>query len=185
MKNINLNNINSNLIKPVNSFVTNASQMFSTLPNQFEPMRKDLWSIEFPIAMNIPESLQVNASRPKLSNEAKEVPFKNLTTYYKGKTKVEAMTIVFRDAIGTAIYQKLLQWQREHTDFATGKGGYAATYKKTLTLNMEDPSGGVVQKFILYGCFITELDGGELDQTSDEVAQISMTIQYDSFDQEF
>lgn len=176
---------NINLVKSQRSPYSNAGQMYSTLPNQFEPMRKDLWSIEFPIAMNIPESLQVSASRPKVSNENKEVPFKNLSTFYKGKTKVEAMTIVFRDAIGTAIYQKLLQWQREHTDFATGKGGYAATYKKVLTLNMEDASGGVVQKFILYGCFITELDGGELDQTSDDIAQISMTIQYDSFDEEF
>lgn len=177
--------MNLNLIKSIDSGLKNAGNMFSTLPNQFEVMRKDLWSIEFPIAMNIPETLQVSASRPKVTNESKEVQFKNLSTFYKGKTKVDPMTIVFRDAIGTSIYQKLLQWQREHTDFATGKGGYAATYKKTLTLNMEDPSGAVIQKFFLYGCFITELDGGELDQTSDDIAQISMSIQYDSFDQAF
>ncbi len=177
--------MNLNLIKSIDSGLKNAGNMFSTLPNQFEVMRKDLWSIEFPIAMNIPETLQVSASRPKVTNESKEVQFKNLSTFYKGKTKVDPMTIVFRDAIGTSIYQKLLQWQREHTDFATGKGGYAATYKKTLTLNMEDSSGAVIQKFFLYGCFITELDGGELDQTSDDIAQISMSIQYDSFDQAF
>jgi len=177
--------MNLNLIKSVNTGLKNAGQMFSTLPNTFEVIRKDLWSIEFPIAMNIPESLQVNAARPKVTNESKEVQFKNLSTFYKGKTKVDPITIQFRDAIGTSIYQKLLQWQREHTDFATGKGGYAATYKKTLTLNMEDPTGAVIQKFFLYGCFITELDGGDLDQTSDDIANISVTIQFDSFDQAF
>lgn len=180
-----MKNINLNLVRRIDSSIKNSGQLFSTLPNQFEPFRKDLWSIEFPVAMNIPETLQVTASRPKVTNESKEIQFKNLSTFYKGKTKVETMQIAFRDAIGSSIYQKLLQWQREHTDFATGKGGYAATYKKTLTLNMEDPTGAVLQKFYLYGCFITELDGGDLDQTSDDVALITMTIQYDSFQQLF
>lgn len=177
--------MNLNLIKSVNSGLKNAGNMFSTLPNQFEVIRKDLWSIEFPVAMNIPETLQVSAARPKVTNEAKEIQFKNLSTWYKGKTKVDPITITFRDAIGTSIYQKLLQWQREHTDFATGKGGYAATYKKTLTLNMEDPTRAVIQKFFLYGCFITELDGGEINMEDDSIANITCTFQFDSFDMAF
>ena len=95
--------MNLNLIKSVNTGLKNAGNMFSTLPNQFEVIRKDLWSIEFPIAMNIPETLQVNAARPKVTNESKEVQFKNLSTFYKGKTKVDPITIQFRDAIGTSI----------------------------------------------------------------------------------
>lgn len=174
-------NINLTLVKSIQSGILNAGQMFSTLPGISEPIRKDFWSIEFPPAMNIPEALQVSAARPKVTNEAKEVMFKNLSTWYKGKTKVDPITIVFRDAIGTSIFQKLVQWQREHTDFATGKGGYAATYKKTLTLNMEDSTGAVIQKFFLYGCFITDLDGGEITMESDDIATISMTIQFDSY----
>ena len=177
--------MNLNLIKSMKTGLVNSGQMFSTLPNQFEVIRKDLWSIEFPVAMNIPETLQVSASRPKMTNESKEVMFKNLSTFYKGKTKMEAITIVFRDAIGTSVFQKLLQWQRQHTDFATGKGGYAGTYKKTLTLNMEAPDGTVIQKFYLYVCFITEFDGGEINMEDDSIAQISLTIQMDSFDQAF
>ena len=91
------------------------------------------------------------------------------------------MKIVFRDSIGPGIYEQLEQWQRQHTDMATGMGGYAATYKKTLVLNMEDPSGAVVQKFNLFGCFITELDGGDLSQDSDDIANVSVSIQYDSY----
>ena len=177
-----LKSISTNLVKSVKTGKVNSSQMFSTLPNTFEPIRKDLWSIEFPVQMNIPETLQVSAARPKVTNSNKEVMFKNLSTFYKGKTKVEPITITFRDAIGTSIYQKLMQWQREHTDFATGKGGYASTYKKTLTLNMEDPTGAVIQKFVLYGCFIVDLDGGELNQESDDIAQVSIQVQFDSYD---
>lgn len=176
---------NTNIVKSFKTALSNSGAMFSSIPNQFEPIRKDLWSLEFPVQMGIPEILEVSASRPKMTNASKEVMFKNLSTFYKGKTKMEPMTIVFRDAIGPAIFQKLLQWQREHTDFATGKGGYAATYKKTLTLNMEDPTGAVIQKFYLYGCFITDLDGGEVTADSDDIATISITIQADSFVQVF
>lgn len=180
-----INNLDTNLVKKSPARILNAGQMFSTLPNQFEVIRKDLWSIEFPVDMNIPETLQVSAARPKTNNPRKEIQYKNLTTYYKGKTENDEITIVFRDAIGPAIYQKLLQWQRQHTDFATGKGGYASTYKKTLTLNMEDPTGAVIQKFRYFGCFITSIDGGDLDMTSDDIAQISIGISYDSYEQEF
>lgn len=160
-------------------------KMFSTMPNEFEVIRKDLWSIEFPPEMNIPETFQVSAARPKINNPRKEIMYKNLTTYYKGKTNVDEIPIVFRDAIGISVYQKLLQWQRQHTDFATGQGGYAATYKKTLVLNMEDPQGAVIQKFTLFGCFITSLDGGDLSMEDDSIAQVSLMISFDSFELEF
>lgn len=177
---------NTSLVNPTLAKLTNmASQMFSLLPNQFEVIRKDLWSIEFPPDMNIPETFQVKAARPKVTNEVKEIQYKNLTTWYKGKTKTEPITIEFRDAIGPSVYQKLFQWQRQHTDFANGKGGYAATYKKNLTLNIEDPTGAVVQKFRLYGCVLASIDGGDLDMTSDEIASVTIEIYFDSFDPEF
>jgi hypothetical protein len=174
-----------NFIKPWLPKVINSGKMFSSLPNDFEVIRKDLFSIEFPVQMGIDERFIVEASRPKVTNEAKEVKFKNLSTWYKGKTKCNPITITFRDAIGVSVYQKLEQWQREHTDFATGQGGYAALYKKTLILNVEDPAGAVIQKFRLFGCFITELDGGDLNMDSDDIAQVKMTVQYDSYRQEF
>lgn len=162
-----------------------AGRMFSSIPNEFEPLRKDLWSIEFPPEMNIPEQFQVSASRPNVTNTRVEVPYKNIKTYYKGKTSVDEITIVFRDVIGPSVYQKLFQWQREHTDFTSGKSGYAATYKKTLTLNMEDPTGVPMQKFRLMGCFITSLNGGDLDMSDDGQATVSMQISMDDFSVEF
>lgn len=177
-----MKNINTNLINKSKSVFSNSGQMFSNIPNTFEPIRKDLFSLEFPIDMNLPENFLVSAERPKLENAQKEVMYKNLSTYYKGKTKTTSMPIVFRDAIGPSIFQKLMTWQRQHTDFATGKGGYAATYKKTLTLNMEDPTGAVVQKFRLFGCFIITLEGGEVNMESDDIALVSMTVSYDSFE---
>lgn len=174
-----------NLIIPWLPKFLNSGKMFSSLPNDFEVIRKDLFSIEFPVQMGIDERFLVEASRPKVTNEAKEVKFKNLSTWYKGKTKVEAMNVTFRDAIGVSVYNKLEQWQREHTDMATGKGGYAATYKKTLILNIEDPDGAVIQKFRIFGAFITSLEGGDLSMDSDDIAQVKLTLQYDSYRMEY
>lgn len=157
-------------------------KLFSSIPNEFEPLRKDMWSLEFPVEMNIPYTFELSCDRPQLNNNEIEVPYKNLSHYYKGKTKVEPINVAFRDVIGPHIYQKLFQWQKQHTNFSDGVGGYAQQYKKTLTLNMEDPAGVVMQKYIMYGCFITNLSGGSLDQNDDGIAEVTMTIRFDTFD---
>lgn len=160
-------------------------KMFSQVPNQFAPLRNDLWSIEFPPDMNIPEGYQVEAAKPKLEHNEVEVPYKNITFYYKGKTNTQTISITFREAIGFSVYQQLLLWSRQHTDFATGKGGFPSTYKKNIILNMEADDGTVVQKYIYYGSFITSLDGGDLSMDDDENNQVSFDMRYDTFERKF
>ena len=160
--------------------------MFSGIPTEFPVLRKDLWSIIFPPEMNLSERFEVKAARPKQTNSVKNVKYKNAEFKYKGPTKFENITIEFRDIAGPSVAQKLLAWQREHYDPVTGCGSYAAVYKKNLTLYMEDECGNPIQKYILWGCFIAELDLGDLDMESDgEEARISMQIAYDYFTQEF
>jgi len=172
-----------NIIKPFKSGVYNAGELFSTMPNDFEVVRKDLFSLEFPPAFGISSRFIVDAARPHVTNTAKEVPFKNITFFYKGKTKCEPITVQFRDCIGPSTYRQLQLWQNMHTDFKTGRGGYAATYKQDLVLYIEDPLGATVQKFLIQGCFITDLDGGELSMEDDGIANVKFTIQYDTYDQ--
>ena len=181
MKRINKNT----LVRPFKLGLENAGELFSTMPNDFEVIRKDLFSLEFPVQFGISTRFIVDAARPHVTNAAKEVPFKNMVTFYKGKTKCEPITIQFRDAIGPSVYRQLQLWQNMHTDFLTGRGGYAATYKQDLILYIEDPLGATVQKFILQGCFITDLDGGELAMDSDDIANVKFTIQYDTYRMEF
>ena len=180
-----MKNIKNILLKPFKTGLVNAGELFSTMPNDFEVIRKDLFSLEFPASFGISTRFIVTAARPHVTNESKPVPFKNLTTFYKGKTKCEPITIAFRDCIGPSVYRQLQLWQNMHTDMLTGQGGYASTYKQTLTLYVEDPLGASVQKFIYEGCFITDLDGGELDMSSDDMAEVKFTIQYDSYKFEY
>lgn len=158
-----------------------AGTLFSGIPNEFPVLRKDMFSVLFPPEMGISERFEVEAERPKLSNDVKEVKYKNSFTKYKGPTKFENMNMKFRDVVGPSVMQKLWQWQREHYDPATGCGGYPSQYKKNLTLNMEDDCGNVVQSWTLYGCFLANLDGGQLSmESSADIAEVSITIAYDS-----
>jgi phage tail-like protein len=159
---------------------TNAP-MFSGIPLEYPVLRTDLWSLIFPPEMALSERFEVEAERPKVSNDVKEVKYKNSITKYKGATKFENLNVKFRDVVGPSVMQKLWQWQREHYDPATGCGGYPSQYKKNLTLNMEDDCGNVVQSWTLYGCFLANLDGGGLNmEQSSEIALASLTIAYDS-----
>lgn len=175
----------SKMIKKMKSDFLCSGKMFSNIPNEFEPLRKDLWSIEFPSFMGIDERFAVEASRPKVTNSIVDVKFKNWNFRYKGKSQTESMSVKFRDAIGSSVYAKLEAWQREHTDPASGKGGYASTYKKEITLNLEDPTGAVMQKFVLHGCLLANLDGGSLSQDDDGICDCTMEIFYDTYTMEY
>lgn len=157
-----------------------ANALFSGIPNEFPVLKQDMWSIIFPKEMGISERFQVEASRPKVSNEVKTVKYKGSEFKYKGPTKVADMTIKFRDVVGPGVMQKLWMWQREHYDFVTGCGGYPSQYKKNLTLVLEDDCGNATQKWILYGCFIADLDGGSLSMNAaGDPVEVTMTIAYD------
>lgn len=163
-----------------------ATSLFSGIPNEYPMLRKDMWSLIFPPEMGISERFEVKAARPKVQNTLKELKYKSSWTKYKGSTKFQNMTIEFRDVVGPAVMQKLWQWQREHYDPATGCGGYPSVYKKNLTLLLEDDCGNPVQKWILYGAFIVDLDGGELNMNDDaEIVTTTVEIAYDVAELEY
>ena len=156
------------------------SVLFSGLPNEFPILKKDAWSLMFPPEMGISERFEVKAARPNITNDVKEIKYKQGIFKYKGVTKYGNMEVEFRDVVGPAVMGKLWQWQREHYDPITGCSGYPSQYKKNLTLLMEDDCGNPVEKYIYYGCFIEKLDGGNLDmESSGDVVLVSLSIAYD------
>lgn len=154
--------------------------VFSGIPDQFPPLKKDLWSVIFPTSMGISEKFQVKASRPKVTNTIQEVKYKNSIFKYRGTTKFGNMEMVFRDVVGYAVMSKIWTWQRQHYDPATGCAGLPSQYKKDITLYLEDDCGNPVQAWILHGCMIEELDGGDLDMESEnEIVTVTISIAYD------
>jgi hypothetical protein len=89
------------------------------------------------------------------------------------------MQVTFKDPIGPSASQALMEWFRLHAESVTGRMGYAAGYKKDIELEMLDPTGVVVEKWILQGTFIQDLNFGDLDYSRDELATITCTLRMD------
>jgi hypothetical protein len=153
--------------------------MLRPVPLDLEPKRKNRWYIEFPSDVGIAEWAVQTAARPKLAIEETEIPFMNTSTWVAGRAVWESMDIEFIDTIGPSTGQAVVDWIRQCIEFSTGRMGYAASYKKTLILKMLDPTGQTIEKWTLYGCFITNADWGDLDMGSDDLAMVSVTVRFD------
>ena len=75
--------------------------------------------------------------------------------------------------------QAVMEWVRLHSESVTGRQGYAAGYKRDVELEMLDPTGVVVSKWILKNTMCTAADFGDLDYSQDDLATISLTLRFD------
>ena len=72
-----------------------------------------------------------------------------------------------------------MEWIRLHSESVTGRQGYAAGYKRDIELEMLDPTGVVVQKWILKNTMCTSADFGSLGYDQDDLANITITLRFD------
>jgi len=155
------------------------ADLLMKMPIPYEPKRQNRFILRFEASMGINEWYVTSTSRPKAKIKDVEIPFLNTSTYVAGRFNWEAIQVKFKDPIGPSAAQALMEWFRLHAESVTGRMGYAAGYKKNVDLEMLDPTGVVVEKWILVGCFLTDLNFGELNYSQDELATIDATLRMD------
>jgi hypothetical protein len=72
-----------------------------------------------------------------------------------------------------------MEWVRLCAESVTGRMGYAAGYKKNIDLEMLDPTGVVVEKWIMEGSFLSDVNFDSLGYSTDAIASITATIRMD------
>ena len=72
-----------------------------------------------------------------------------------------------------------VEWIRLHSESVTGRQGYAAGYKRDVELEMLDPNGVVVSKWILKNTMCTDANFGSLSYDTDDLADITITLRFD------
>ena len=149
------------------------------MPVPYEPKKKNRFILRFPSSLGINEWFVISTSRPKMTINEVEIPFLNTSTYVAGRFNWESIDVTFKDPIGPSAAQALMEWVRLHAESVTGRMGYAAGYKKDIELEMLDPTGVVVEKWILQGTFLTNVDFGSLEYSDDEIATIDATLRMD------
>lgn len=153
--------------------------LLSRIPLNYEPLKENRFFLRFPSDLGIMEWYVKSAQRPSLDQTDVEVHFVNSVTHVLGAYKWEAMTVVFNDPIGPSASQAIMEWVRLGTESVTGRQGYAAGYKRDIELDMLDPSGATVQKWIIKNAMLTKVNFGELKYDSSDLATITTTLVYD------
>jgi len=149
------------------------------MPVPYEPKKQNRFILRFPSSLGINEWFVMSASRPKINIGEVEIPFLNTSTWVAGRFIWESIDVTFKDPIGPSAAQALMEWVRLHAESVTGRMGYAAGYKKNVELEMLDPAGVVIEKWILEGTFLTNVDFGSLDYSSEDIAEITATLRPD------
>lgn len=155
------------------------ADLLMKMPVPYEPKRKNRWLIRFPADLGIQEWWLQSASRPSITQNEVEIPFLNTSTWVIGRFIWEPITVVFRDAIGPSAAQAIMEWVRLHSESVTGRQGYAAGYKKDVEVEMLDPTGVVVEKWVLQGTMLTNVQFGDLAFDDDSIADISADLRFD------
>ena len=144
--------------------------------NSFEPKMTN----RFIMFMDgVPSFMVKGVARPSLTQDAKQLPHINVVRYVKGRTVWGTMQFTLYDPIVPSGAQAVMEWVRLHHESVTGRDGYADFYKKDLILNMLGPVGDKVEEWVIKGAQITDATFNEVSWDTDEVMEITLTIQPD------
>ena len=155
------------------------ADLLMKMPIPYEPKRQNRFILRFPSTLGINEWFVESISRPKLTIGATEIQFLNTSTWVAGRFNWGEISVKFRDPIGPSASQALMEWVRLCAETVTGRMGYAAGYKKNVDLELLDPTGVVVEKWILEGAWLSSVDFGSLAYNSENIAEINATLRPD------
>lgn len=155
------------------------ADLLMRMPVPYEPKKKNRFIFRFPTPLGIQEWFVASGARPSVTIEEVEIQFLNTSTYVAGRFNWETIDITFRDPIGPSATQALMEWVRLHAESVTGRMGYAAGYKKDIELELLDPTGVVIEKWILQGTFLTNVNFNDLDYSSSDIVDINATLRFD------
>lgn len=152
------------------------NDLLMPMPLQFEPLRKNRWVLRFPSDLGISEWMVKSAARPKINQAEREIQFLNTSEWVVGRYVWDTIQVTLRSAIAPSSDQALMEWVRLESESVTGRQGYAVGYKRDLELEMLDPTGVCVQKWIIKNAFPTNVDFGNLDYADDDLADATITL---------
>jgi hypothetical protein len=138
------------------------ADLLMRMPIPYEPKKKNRFIFRFPTPLGIQEWFVSSGSRPSISQEETEIQFLNTSTYVLGRFTWDTIDVTFRDPIGPSAAQALMEWVRLHSE-----------------LELLDPTGVVIEKWILQGTMLTNVGFGDLDYSSSDIADITGTLRFD------
>jgi hypothetical protein len=128
----------------------------------------------------------VNFTKPNATFDPQEIHAYNSRMYYAGKPSWETVNCVLRDdALGEVSKRVGEQMQKQFDFMEQSSASSGIDYKFITKFEVLDGGNGVNEPIVLetwelYGCFITNVDYGDADYSSNDPMTISLTIRMDN-----
>ncbi len=121
-----------------------------------QPQRQNGWILRIPFDTGFAEYWTTFA-RPTQRQDINEIPFMSTNTWQTSRIRWDDIYLEIRDYIGGDSEAKLMEWVRLYSETTTARQGYGGSPKKNVEVEMLDPTGIVIEKWVLHGCLLTEL----------------------------
>lgn len=128
---------------------------------------------------NVPSFMVKSVSAPSFEDGVVKLDHINTYRKIRGKREWSTMDMTLYDPITPSGAQSVMEWARLGYESVTGRAGYSDFYKKDLTLNLLGPVGDVVSEWIIKGAFLTNVSQGDLAWDTEDVVELSITIDMD------
>ena len=142
----------------------------------FEPKLKNRYLMQID---GIPAYLIKTTNRPQITFEEVTLEHMNVKRYLKGKGAWQTLQCTLYDPVVPSAAQAVMEWVRSSHESVTGRDGYSDFYKKDVTFQVLGPVGDIVEEWKLKGAWIQDATFGDLDMSSSDPVEISLTLRYD------
>lgn len=127
-----------------------------------------------------------DVKRPTVTFEEMEIPIYNSKVKLAGKPNWDDVTLNLRDDANGQVQKLVGQQIQKQFDFmeqASARSG--VDYKFQTNIEMLDGGNGalepsILEKWELYGCFLSSVDYGEANYANNEAMTVALTIKYDN-----
>jgi hypothetical protein len=128
----------------------------------------------------------IDASRPNISFDQIPLDVYNSRIYMAGKHTWAPVTINLRDDVNGNVQRSVgEQLQKQFDFFEQSSAATGQDYKFTQRIEVLDGGNGantpnVLETWELYGCYLTTVDYGSMNYSTNDAMTVALTIQYDN-----
>ena len=119
------------------------------------------------------------AARPAIEFEEITLEHLNLKRYVKGKATWQPVEVTLYDPIFPSAAQAVMDWVKLSLEASNVRDGYAEVYKKDCTIQVLGPLGDIIEQWDLFGTWIQSANFNDLDFTSNDPVDITLSLRYD------
>jgi hypothetical protein len=116
---------------------------------------------------------------PKANVGVIELNYLNEKRKFAGIASFDDLSVIFVDYVDKDTCAILQRWFADVYSSTTGQVGMAKDYKKDGKVIQYSPDGSIEREYDIFGMWISAIDPGDADMSSEDVLRVTCTITID------